>query len=127
MIGVSPTGEIDDIQELIPPKEVLEDAENIDKLTEEIALSPFRVSDALFEYMRSTMTSHYQETGGLDSEYLMISCPRVLAFEQLVVDWAIKLLEKIGKEELFKRSTLASEEAELERLVQSGENNYQLQ
>lgn len=46
----------------------------------------------------------------------MISCPRVIRFEVLIVDWAIKLLEKIGEKELFSRKSLEAEERELEGL-----------
>ena len=88
-IGVNPTGEIENVSELLPPQEVIDDYENIDKLTEQISVQSHRLSDPFFDYLRQTMTMHYEETGGADSEYLMISCPRVIAFELLIVDWAI--------------------------------------
>ena len=106
MIGVSPNGEIEDISELIPAQEVLDDIENIDKLTEEISLQSFRLNEPLFEYLRSTMTSHYVEMGGVDSEFLMLSCPRVVDFELLCVEWAIKLLQKTALQELLKRRSI---------------------
>ena len=43
----------------------------------------------------------------------MISCPRVLEFEKLIIDWGIKLLEKNGQQELFKRSSLEEEQKEV--------------
>ena len=52
------------------------------------------------------MASHYAEIGGVDSEYLMLSCPRVIDFELLIIEWAIKILQKVGMEELFKRTSL---------------------
>lgn len=51
--------------------------------------------------------------GGSDSEYLMISCPRVIEFEIMMIEWAIKLLVKIASQELFKTSTLEKDEKEL--------------
>ena len=114
-IGVSPSGEIDDISELIPPQAVIDDHENVDKLTELIAVQRNRPSPSLMEYLRGAMSSHYSETGGEDSEYLMMTCPRVLDFELLIVDWALKLVEKVGKEELLKKRTLAQDRAELAR------------
>ena len=65
---------------------------NIDNVTETISLQSHRISEQFFEYMRSTMTYHYGELNGQDSEYLMISCPRVIAFEELIIEWAIKLM-----------------------------------
>ena len=65
------------------------------------------------------MTNHYIELEGDDAEYLMTSCPRVIAFEELVIEWGIKLLEKVGNDELFKRKTLEQDLAELERLGSS--------
>ena len=41
------------------------------------------------EYLRGALSNHYSEIGGEDSEYLMMTCPRVLDFELLIVDWAI--------------------------------------
>jgi len=105
-IGVNPSGEIEDIEELLPPQAVLNDKENIDKLTEIIAVQSYHTSDSLFEYMRSTMTTHYEEMDGTDHEYLMLSCPRVINFEQLVIEWSLKLLERLSEDELFKRSTI---------------------
>ena len=116
-VAVCPTGEIEDVGELLPPKEVIDDYENMDKLTDQISVQSHRLSDQFFNYLRQTMTSHYEETGGVDSAYLMISCPRVIDFELLIVDWAIQLLQKIGKDELLKESTLKQDEAELAKLL----------
>lgn len=96
LIGVNPIGEIEDISELIPDQAIIDDYENIDNLTDLIGVQRYRVSEPLLEYLRHTMSAHYTEVDGLDSQYLMISCPRVVRFEVLIVDWAIKLLEKIG-------------------------------
>ena len=93
MIGVSPIGEIEEVSELIPPQSVVDDVEHIDNLTELISVQSHRVSEPFFEYLRSALTNHYVEIGGSDSEFLMLSCPRVIEFELMIVDWAIKVLE----------------------------------
>jgi len=36
----------------------------------------------------------------------MISCPRVIEFEHLVLEWAIKLIRQVAKDELFKRTSI---------------------
>ena len=123
LIGVNPIGEIEDISEFIPTQAILDDYENLDKVTDLINVKRYRLCEQLLEYMRHTMSYHYSELGGLDPEYLMISCPRVIDFEKLIVDWAIKLLLKISQEELFKRKSLEEEEKELDGL---DEIDYQL-
>ena len=60
---------------------MLDDHDNVHKTTEVISIKSHRISLAFFEYLRSTLTSHYEEIGGKDHEYLMISCPRVINFE----------------------------------------------
>ena len=54
------------------------------------------------------MQSNY--TGG-DSEFLMISSPRIMDYELLILDFAIDILEYYGKETLFKRTSLQEDEA----------------
>ena len=51
----------------------------------------------------------------------MISCPRVIAFEELIIEWSIKLMQKIGKDELFKRRSLEQDQAEMARLGNSAD------
>jgi hypothetical protein len=121
LIGVNPAGEIEDVSEMVPSKEIMDDKENIDKLTELIAVQSHRISEPFLEYLRTTMTNHYEEIGGQDSQYLMISCPRVIQFEMLVLEWGLKLLDKISKEELFKRSSLEQDKEALQRLPASEE------
>ena len=58
-VGVTPSGEIEDVSEFIPPQAVIDDVENIDKVTEMIAVQRNRLSPSLMEYLRSCMTSHY--------------------------------------------------------------------
>ena len=126
-VGVSPTGEIEEIDELLPTESMYteENYPNIDNVTETIALHSHRISEKFFEYMRSTMTYHYQELSGQDSEYLMISCPRVIPFEELIIDWAIKLMDKVAKDELFKRKSIEQDKAEIAGLG-NDENSQKL-
>lgn len=115
---MSPNGEIEDVSELLPTEDMYneENYPNIDNLTETIAVQSHRISQPLFEYLRSTLSGHYMEIGGADSEYLMVTCPRVIAFEELVIEWSIKLLQKVGKDELFKRRSVEQDEAEMASL-----------
>lgn len=106
LIGVNPAGEIEEISEMVPPKAVRDDRENIDKLTDLISVQSHRISEPLMEYLRTTMNNHYSEIGGSDAQYLMISSPRVIEFELLILDWGIKLLEHIAKDELFRHGSL---------------------
>jgi len=91
---------------MVPPKAVRDDRENIDKLTDLISVQSHRISEPLMEYLRTTMNNHYSEIGGSDAQYLMISSPRVIEFELLILDWGIKLLEHIAKDELFRHGSL---------------------
>jgi len=118
VIGVSPSGEIEDVSELLPTESMYTDENylNIDHLTETISVQNYRISEQLFEYLRSTLSGHYAELIGTDSEYLMVTCPRVIAFEEMVIEWAIKLLQKVGKDELFKRRSVDQDEAEIATL-----------
>ena len=47
----------------------------------------------------------------------MISSPRLIGYELMVVEWAIDMLEYYGKEELYKRSTLEEDQARAEAVV----------
>ena len=66
MVGVNPTGEIEDIAELLPDESMYseENYQNIDNLTETIGVQSHRISEQFFEYLRQTMTFHYIELGG---------------------------------------------------------------
>ena len=44
------------------------------------------------------MQNNYQ---GGDSEYLMISSPRIIDYELMIIDYALDLLEAFGKRELL--------------------------
>lgn len=54
-----------------------------------------KVSPALMSYLRSVlMESNYDAD---DKKYLMVSSPRVIDFELLVLKFAVELLEEHGK------------------------------
>ncbi len=57
----------------------------------------------MMNYLRSVLQNNYS---GSDQEYLMISSPRVIEFELLVIDWALDMLDRLGKEEVFKRTSI---------------------
>ena len=103
VLGTNPKQAINHVSELFPDQKILDDRDNIETTTEKVRLPPFRISDSFFNYLRSVLQSNY--SGG-DQEYLMISSPRLIAYELMVVEWAIDILEYYGKEQLYKRSTL---------------------
>lgn len=47
----------------------------------------------------------------------MISSPRLLEYELMIVDWAIDLLDYYGKESLFKRTTLEDDLSRAQAVV----------
>lgn len=57
----------------------------------------------MFNYLRSVLQNNYN---GSDSEYIMVSSPRIIEYELLVIEFALDLLEHYGKTELFAKSTL---------------------
>lgn len=126
VLGTTPDGEIEDVAELLPDEKVIEDWEHIETTTETIALKSHRLCMPLLDYLRSVFTNQYKEGGGPDFEYLMVSCPRVIAFELYVVDKAIKLLKHIGQKELFHRTSLDEDKAELERVKTKDPGNIKL-
>lgn len=65
-------------------------------------------------YLRSVLSQNYE--GEEDAEFLMVSCPRIIPFEILIIDFALKLLDKVGKRFLFKKRSLAKDVQELAEL-----------
>ena len=106
VLSTAPDGEIEDVTELLPTDKVIEDWENIDTTTEKMIIKSHKLCTQLFDYLRSVMSNHYKENNGPDFEYLMVTCPRVIPFEIMITDWAIKLLEHVGETQLFHRTTL---------------------
>ena len=68
------------------------------------------------EYLRTALITNYKEEIGADKEYIMISCPRLIAYELMVIDWAIRILVKHGEVQLFKKSALEQDRESLEML-----------
>lgn len=115
-MGTSADGKIDHPKELFPASKILEDVEIIEYTTEVLRIRASKLSNGKQEikpififldfmnYLRSVLQSNF-----LDHEdhcYLMVSCPRVIAYELLVVDFAIKFLDYFGQNYLFKRASL---------------------
>ena len=94
IVGTSPEAAIEDPTELFAPKKLIEeDYENLELTTEVMVCVSNHLSSILFNYLRSVLTNNYKEMEGEYEDYLMISCPRVVKFELMMVDFAIKLLE----------------------------------
>jgi hypothetical protein len=98
IVGTNPKLAINHVNEFLPDAKLLEDREHIDTTTEIIKLPPFRVSESLMNYLRSVLQSNYN---GPDSDYIMISSPRLIDYELIVLDFAIDLLTHYGKQCLY--------------------------
>jgi hypothetical protein len=98
IVGTNPKAALESVKELFPDVKILEDRDNLDTTTEVIRVPANRPSESLMNYLRSVLQNNYE---GDDCEFLMISTPRLLDFELLVVDWALDMLEHYGKSELF--------------------------
>lgn len=105
IIGTSPVEAVKSPADLLPTAKMLEDRENIDITTEVLTLRQQRLSFEMLNYLRSVLVPNYKETGLPDADQIMIVFPRLIAYELLVVDFAIRLLEHILKE-LSTKSTL---------------------
>lgn len=55
-------------------------------------------------YLRSVLSNNFAEEE--DAKYILVSSPRIVKFEILIIDFAIRLLETFGQSILFKRSSL---------------------
>ena len=90
----------------------------MEKKTNLFSLQINHLNTDFLEYLRTALITNYKEEVGTDKEYIMISCPRLIAYELMVIDWAIKILVKHGEVQLFKKSTLEQDRQELEQLSQ---------
>ena len=113
-LSTNPKQAINHVSELFPDQKTLDDRDNIETTTEKVKLAAFRISDSYFNYLRSVLQQNYT---GPDQEYLMISSPRLIEYELMIVEWAIDMLEYFGKQELFKRSTLDENQARADAVV----------
>lgn len=57
----------------------------------------------MMSYLRSVLQNNYLEA---DSDYIMVSTPRVINYELLVIEYALDLMESFGKQFLLKRTSL---------------------
>jgi len=58
----------------------------------------------MMAYLRSVLSNNFLEDE--DHSLIMMTCPRIIRYELLVVDFAQKLLRYHGEQVLFKRSSL---------------------
>ena len=91
-LATNPQEAIKGARQLVFSKKSLKENENIDDSTEVLKVKANSVSKDLLEYLRSAlMTKNYTKE---DASRIMVSAPRVLGFELLVVRYAIDLLEE---------------------------------
>jgi len=91
---------------LIPSKELLDDKDNIEVTTEVIKLRMEHMSSDLMNYLRSVLMPNYKATGLPDMSEIMVVYPRLVAYEVMVFDFAVKLLELVQATELNNGPTL---------------------
>jgi len=85
-LTTNPKKKLESADELLPNKECLDDHENIDVTTELLKVSPFSTPKGLLAYLRSVlMVKNFDDE---DKKYIMVSSPRILKFELLVLDFA---------------------------------------
>lgn len=97
---------LSDITELIPTEAHRAIWSQINDKTELMAVQSDRISEPLFEYLRSVLQGRYKADGGADGKYLVISSPWVIKYEIFVVTMALQLLDTVSQAELFHRSSL---------------------
>lgn len=59
-----------------------------------------RLCTDFLNYLRSVLTPNYKEAGYDDFRDIMISCPRLVPYELMVIDFAVGLLEHIKAKQL---------------------------
>jgi hypothetical protein len=107
VVGTAPQGKIEDPNDLLPSETILADQEHLGTTTELLQVKPFKLSPDLLNYLRSVLMNNFE--GDEDHIFILVSTPRVLAYELLVVEFAIKLLDTYAKKTLLKRSSLAKD------------------
>lgn len=115
--GVSSETSVDDEEDFLLSQKILDDYDNMDKRTDVMNLQADHLCPIFMEYLRSSLLANYKEQDGVDQDYLMISCPRVIPYELMVIDWAIKIMEKHGEVLLLKKSSLDQDLESLDKLV----------
>lgn len=83
--------------------------ENLDLTTEVVKVPPFKVAEGLLAYLRSVLLNKNYD--GPDKKYVMVSSPRVISFELMVLDFAAQLLKAFAKTNKgFKSSTIREDQ-----------------
>lgn len=96
VIGTNPKEKISSPAKLVPSAKVLEDTDNLDAQTELHQVTAQCLSTPFLSYLRSVLMQNNYDGEGKDT--LMVSCPKVLEFEILVIGWAVELLVMYGKD-----------------------------
>ena len=87
VICTNPKEKLKNAKSLLPDDRLLKDTENLEITTELLSISPLRVSEALLAYLRSVLMMKNYE--GEDKSLIMVSSPRIIDFELIVLDFAI--------------------------------------
>lgn len=67
----------------------MEDTDNLDTSTLLLRIKGEVVSEGLLAYLREHLEINYE---GEDKKYIMSTCPRVIDYELMVIDFALELL-----------------------------------
>lgn len=95
VLATNPKAKIKSAKELLPDEKLLADEENLYAVTELLKVKYNKVSPEVFSFLRSVlMESNYEAD---DKKYLMVSSPRVIDFELMVLKFGVELLEEYGK------------------------------
>jgi len=98
VIGTNPKEKISSAPKLLPDQKILEDTENLDAQTEVLQVTCHPLSTPFLSYLRSVLMQNNYTGPGKDK--LMVSCPKVVEFEVMVLQWAIDLLTLYGEENI---------------------------
>ena len=107
---------------MLPDEKMLKD-ENMEITTELLRISPLNVSEDLLAYLRSVLMMKNYE--GEDKSLIMVSSPRIIDFELLVLDFAIYLLiehARLPKNSFFMESSLREDTEKLSKLRQENQD-----
>lgn len=91
VVGTAPEGKIENPSDLLPTQKLLEDTEHLSTTTELLVVKSFKLSSDLMNYLRSVLMNNFE--GELEHKHILVSTPRVLKYELMVVDFALNLLE----------------------------------
>ena len=96
MLATNPKAKILSAKELLPDEKMLKnEQDDLYAVTELLKVKYNKVSPHYLSYLRSVlMESNYDAD---DKKYLMVSTPRVIDFELMVLKFGVELLEEHGK------------------------------